>query len=187
MAGKQKAAKNPTKKEKQALANQDMQACLKVGASATPIVAAGHCPTASSPEQSETEDKSAQDKMHDNVKKLHKRIKNLEHQVTMAFEHSQWACPMEIIQSLGRKPLHAGFDLGLAKIEDSHGRFRNNPRITIGEAINIQDAFAEILMVCFNNSAAVLYKVRLSHVILDEPVEFAIIINHKSMIFQICK
>ena len=47
----------------------------------------------------------------------------------------------------------------LAKIEDTHGRFRNNPRITIGEAINIQDAFAEILMVCFNNSAAVLYKV----------------------------
>jgi len=100
MAGKQKVTKVPTKKEKQVVANQEMQACLKAGTSAA-IIVAGQCPTTNSPEQSEAEDKPVHDKMQENVKKLHKRIKNLEHQVTIAFEHSQWACPMEIIQSLG--------------------------------------------------------------------------------------
>jgi hypothetical protein len=46
----------------------------------------------------------------------------------------------------------------LDRIEDCYGRFRSNVRISISGAIECQDAYSEILCLCFGDRTAVLYR-----------------------------
>lgn len=105
MAGKGSSKKGKSKAEKQAMANAEIKSCLEAGASSSVMLVQEHCSEPASPPPSpmpNIEEKAPHEKNQDNIKKLHKRIKNLEHQVTIAHEHSQWACPGEIIATLGK-------------------------------------------------------------------------------------
>ena len=57
----------------------------------------------------------------------------------------------------------------LARLEDTYGRFRSNVKISVAGAIEAQDAYAEILTICFGSRTAVLYKVseRVRQIITD--------------------
>jgi hypothetical protein len=105
MAGKPKAPKPKTKAEKQALAEAELKSCLEAGASSAVVMMQEQCSSPPSPTPTTAslpEEKTPQDKNQENIRKLHKRIKHLEHQITIAHEHSQWSCPGEIIASLGK-------------------------------------------------------------------------------------
>ncbi len=149
------------KKDKEAF--EKMKEALSPGTSATVMI-----PTNSPDPELEREAESAsaspsllpeQNKVE--IKRVINKVKALKHQIEFAFEHSQWACPTEIMDGLGKlRGRHEQNCLPtiLARLEDNYGKFRSNVKISIAGAIEAQDSYAEILCVCFGDRCSVLYK-----------------------------
>jgi hypothetical protein len=93
------------------------------------------------------------------IKRCIKRMKALEHKLDIAYEHSQYAVPTEIMDGLGIANSASSIKIpNLARLEDQYGRFRSNVKISISGAIEAQDCYSEILTICFGERTAVIYK-----------------------------